>query len=98
VYFQRLLLPIMLAMMLFVLWHTAWTRSLNLTIGSALLLAGLLVVVLYTPWKFWKSPRIPANKWKFSDRLEHEGKQRLGMINRKIDELRATSGDSERST
>ena len=60
-YLRRLLLPIMLAMTLFVLWHTASTRSLDLTIGPTLLLTGFLVVVCYAAWKFWKSPPIPAD-------------------------------------
>lgn len=91
-YLRRLLLPIMLAMTLFVLWHTASTRSLDLTIGPTLLLTGFLVVVCYAAWKFWKSPPIPADKWEFSDRLEHEGNS-VRDVQQKIDELRSASGD-----
>jgi hypothetical protein len=44
-FFQRLLLPIMLTMMLFVVWHTISTRPFHLAVGSALSLAGLLLVL-----------------------------------------------------
>jgi hypothetical protein len=89
-YFRRLLLPVMISMMAYVIGYTAWRHPLQLTPVAVIFFAAFCFIVGYGGWLVWHNTPAPGDRWGFSDALSYDGDSPRDL-QKKIDALKARS-------
>jgi len=94
-YFRRLLLPIMMAMVAYVIVYTAWRHPLQLTPLAVIFLAAFCFIIGHSTWRVWHKTPALGDRWGFSHTLGYEGDSPRDL-QKKIDALKAQSGPEDR--
>ena len=72
-YFRRLLLPIMMAMVAYVIVYTAWRHPLQLTPLAVIFLAAFCFIIGHSTWRVWHKTPALGDRWGFSHEAPNLG-------------------------